>query len=248
MASGTIRVGIGGWDFDPWRGTFYPDGLPKAKQLAYAAARLTAIEVNSTFYSRQKPETFAKWAKAVPDGFRFTLKASRFVVTRKHLADAGEGVGNFLGQGLAELGDRLGPILWQLAPTRRFDADDIAAFLALLPAEIAGLPLRHAIEPRHDSFADPAFAALCRAANAAIVFAASDDYPCIDAATADFAYARLQRADDALPLGYAEADLDAWAEAARDWAAGGRDAFVFFIAGAKVRNPAAAQVLIDRLG
>lgn len=247
MMAGAIRVGIGGWDFDPWRGSFYPDGLPRTRQLEYAAARLTAIEVNSTFYSRQKPATFAKWARAVPDGFRFTLKASRFVVTRKRLADAGEGIGNFLGQGLAELGDRLGPILWQLAPTRRFDPDDIAAFLALLPGAIAGLPLRHALEPRHDSFADPAFAALCRRANTAIVLAASAVYPAIDAATADFAYARLQRADADLPLGYADKDLDHWAGRARDWAAGGRDAFVFFIAGAKHRNPAAATALIERL-
>ncbi|KPF66943.1 hypothetical protein IP88_12605 [alpha proteobacterium AAP81b] len=248
MAQGKIRVGIGGWDFDPWRGTFYPDGLAKTKQLAFAAARLTAIEVNSTFYSRQKPETFAKWAKAVPDGFRFTVKASRYCVTRKKLVEAGEGVGNFLDQGIVELGDKLGAILWQFAGTRRFDADEIAAFLKLLPAAHKGQKLRHALEPRHDSFADPAFAELARAAGVAVVYAAAADYPCIDAATADFRYARLQVADEAEPLGYAAKALDGWAKQARGWAKGGCDAYVFFIAGAKVRNPAAAMALIERLG
>ncbi|KAB7647429.1 DUF72 domain-containing protein [Polymorphobacter fuscus] len=247
MASGTIRVGVGGWDFDPWRGTFYPDGLAKTKQLEYAAGRLTAVEVNSTFYSSQKPATFAKWAAAAPDGFRFALKASRYCVTRKKLADAGESVQRFAEQGLTELGDKLGPILWQFAATRVFDADDIAAFLALLPARQDGVPLRHAIEPRHDSFRDPAFIALARAANAAIVFADSDDYPCIDAATGDFAYARLQRSTEDCATGYDAAGIDGWAKAARGWAEDGRDAYVFFIAGAKVRNPAAATELIARL-
>jgi uncharacterized protein YecE (DUF72 family) len=247
MAASSIRVGIGGWDFDPWRGTFYPQGLPRTRQLEYAAQQLTAIEINSTFYSRQKPATFAKWAASVPDGFRFALKASRYCVTRPKLADAGEGIANFLKQGIVELGDRLGPILWQLAPTRRFDADDIAAFLKLLPAEHAGLPLRHALEPRHDSFADPAFAALAKAANAAIVYADSDVYPLIDAATADFAYARLQRSRPASKTGYPARDIARWAEAAQGWARGGREAFVFFISGAKVRNPAAAMALIKRL-
>lgn len=247
MARGTIRVGIGGWDFDPWRGSFYPEGLARTKQLAFAAERLTAIEVNSTFYSRQKPETFAKWAESVPDGFRFTLKASRYCVTRKKLADAGEGITNFLDQGLVELGDKLAAILWQFAPTRAFDAGDIAAFLKLLPATHKGLKLRHAIEPRHASFADPAFADLARATNAAVVYAASDDYPCIDAATADFAYAWLQTADAAEPLGYPARALDGWAKQARGWAKGGRDTYVFFISGAKLRNPAAAMALIERL-
>ncbi|PZN92426.1 MAG: DUF72 domain-containing protein [Alphaproteobacteria bacterium] len=246
MAKGTIRVGVGGWDFDPWRGTFYPDGLARAKQLDHAARRLTATEVNATFYSRQKPETFARWAKAVPDGFRFALKASRYPVTRPKLADAGEGIERFLGQGLTELGDRLGPILWQLAGSRRFDADDIAAFLALLPAQHDGVKLQHVIEPRHDSFQDPAFAALAKKANVAVVFADADDYPCIDADTADFRYARLQRAVETCPTGYDDKALDGWAKAARGWASKG-DAYVFFISGAKVRNPAAAMALLARL-
>ena len=246
MTKGAIRVGIGGWDFDPWRGSFYPDGLAKTKQLAFAAERLTAIEVNATFYGRQKPETFARWAKAVPDGFRFALKASRYATARKKLADGGESVERFLTQGFTELGDRLGPILWQFAPNKTFDADDFAAFLKLLPARQDGLLLRHALEVRHESFRDPAFIALATAANAAIVFADSGDYPCIEAATADFSYARLQRSAAECPTGYDDAALDRWASSARGWAAGG-DAYVFFISGAKVRNPAAAAALIARL-
>lgn len=231
----------------PGGGDFYPEGLPKRQQLEYAAERLTAIEINSTFYSRQKPATFAKWAASVPDGFRFAVKASRYCVTRPKHADAGEGIDNFLKQGIAELGDRLGPILWQLAPTRRFDADDIAAFLKLLPARYEGLALRHAIEPRHDSFDDPAFIALAKAAGAAIVHADADDYPLVDALTADFAYARLQRARLRPKTGYSRQEIGHWAEAAKGWAKGGRETFVFFISGAKVRNPAAAMALIRRL-
>ena len=247
MAQGDIRVGIGGWDFDPWRGSFYPDGLAKTRQLAFAAERLTAIEINATFYGSQKPATFANWARSVPDGFRFALKASRYATARKKLAEGEDSINRFLAQGLTELGDRLGPILWQFAATKAFDPDDIAAFLALLPKARDGLPLQHALEVRHESFRDPAFIALARAANAAIVFADSNEYPCIDAATGHFSYARLQCTIDACPAGYDDASLDQWANTARGWAANGRDAYLFFIAGAKVRNPAAAMALIDRL-
>ena len=246
MAKGRIRVGIGGWDFDPWRGVFYPDGLAKTKQLAFAAERLTAIEVNATFYGRQKPATFAKWAAAVPDGFRFTLKASRYATTRKTLAEGGESVERFLTQGLTELGDRLGPILWQFAPTKRFDPEDFAAFLALLPAQQNGLPLRHALEVRHESFRDPIFVALAKSANAAIVYADSEKYPCIEAPTANFSYARLQRAVEDFPTGYDDAALDGWTKKTQGWADKG-DTYVFFISGAKVRNPAAASALITKL-
>jgi uncharacterized protein YecE (DUF72 family) len=247
MASGTIRVGIGGWDFDPWRGTFYPEGLTKTKQLEYAAQALTAIEINSTYYSNQKPATFAKWAEAVPDGFKFAVKASRFTTNRKVLTDGAESIQRFLTQGITELGDRLGPILWQFMATKTFDADDFAAFLALLPDTQDGLPLRHAIEVRHASFVDPAFYALARKANAAIVFADHDEFPRIEEATADFTYARLQRAAEDVPTGYDDAAIGKWARKARDWAKTG-DVFAFFISGAKVRNPAAAQALIAKLG
>lgn len=260
----TIRVGIGGWTYEPWRGTFYPPKWPIKRELDYAASKLTAIEVNGTYYSSFKPETFANWAKAAPDGFRFALKASRFCTTRKVLAEAGESVARFCGQGIVELGDRLGPILWQFMATRKFDADDFRAFLALLPREQAGVPLRHAVQVRHESFAVPEFVAMCRDAGVAIAYAHSDDYPAIAEVTADFVYARLETAREEEQAGYAPAELDRWAQAARRWAGGGapedlprvdaqapeartRDTYVFFIAGAKVRNPHAAMALIERV-
>jgi uncharacterized protein YecE (DUF72 family) len=247
MAAGTIRIGIGGWDYDPWRGTFYPNGLSKAKQLAYAASQLTAIEINSTYYSSQKPATFANWANAVPDGFKFAVKASRFTTNRKILTDATESVQRFLSQGITELGDRLGPILWQFMATKKFDADDFAGFLSLLPDKQDGVPLRHALEVRHESFVDPAFYALAREANAAIVFADHDEFPCIEESTTDFTYARLQRSREEVETGYTDADLEGWKSRGQGWATEG-DVFAFFISGAKVRNPAAAQALIAKLG
>ncbi len=265
MAAGGIRVGIGGWTYEPWRGTFYPPGLQHARELEHAATHVTAIEVNGTYYRLQSPDSFAKWAKAVPDGFVFTLKASRYCTNRKVLAEAGEGIAKFLGQGITELGDRLGPILWQFMATKRFDPDDFAAFLAMLPASQAGVPLRHAVEPRHESFRDPAFVAMARRAGVATVFADSPDYPMIPDLTGDFVYARLQNQREEEPAGYPEAALDRWAGIAAGWAAGDspaglpyvtppgppaspRDVFVFMINGAKVRAPAAAQALLQRLG
>lgn len=247
MTAGTIRVGIGGWNYEPWRGTFYPETLPKAHELEYATSRLTAIEVNSTFYSRQSPATFARWRKAAPDGFVYTLKAGRACTQRKDLSQSGDSIAKFLEQGIVELGDRLGPILWQLPATRKFEGEQIAAFLAMLPPSQDGVPLRHAIEPRHESFDDPAFFELARQAGVAVVFADSPRYPCLAEQTGPFTYARLQDTREDVATGYDDAALDAWAEKARGWAAGDRDVFVFFIAGAKVRNPAAAEALIARL-
>jgi uncharacterized protein YecE (DUF72 family) len=244
----TIRVGVGGWTYEPWRGVFYPAGLAQKRELEYAAQHLTAIEINATFYGRQKPESYRNWAKAAPDGFMFSLKASRYATARKILAEGGDSVKTFLEQGFTELGDRLGPILWQFAATKPFDRDDFARFLALIPDTQDGVPLRHALEPRHESFRDPAFYELARARNMAIVFADDDEFPCIDEPTADFAYARLQRSAEDVETGYDRAVLDQWAERARDWSKGGRDVFVFFISGAKVRNPAAAMALIERFG
>lgn len=244
-----LQIGIGGWTFPPWRGPFYPAKLPHARELAYAAQRLTGIEVNGTFYRTQTPATFAKWAAEVPDGFKFSLKAPAYAVNRRVLAEAGESIARFAQSGLEALGDRLGPVLWQFAGTKQFDADDMAAFIRLLPAKAGDRPLRHALEPRHPSFATPAFTKLAADAGAAIVFADSDDYPCIDAseygATADFTYARLQRSREAVETGYDAAALDGWAARAKGWAARG-EAYVFFISGAKVRNPAAAMALIER--
>jgi uncharacterized protein YecE (DUF72 family) len=244
----TIRVGVGGWTYEPWRGVFYPPGLPQKRELIHAGQQLTAIEINATFYGRQKPESFANWARAVPDGFQFSAKASRYATNRKQLADGADSIEKFVGQGFTELGDRLGPILWQFAATKQFDRDDFARFLDLIPDNQDGVPIRHALEPRHESFRDPAFYALAKARNMAIVFADSDDYPCIDEPTADFSYARLQRSQDAVASGYDDAMLDGWADKVRTWTKNGRDAYIFFIAGAKVRNPAAAQALIGKLG
>lgn len=247
MTKSQIRVGIGGWDFDPWRGTFYPPGLAKAKQLGFASERLTAIEINATYYRSQKPETFTNWAKAAPDGFQFAVKASRFATNRKVLTDGAESVERFLNQGITSLGDRLGPILWQFMATKKFDADEFAGFLKLLPEKLDGIPLRHALEVRHESFRDPAFFKLAREANAAIVFAHSEEFPEIDEPTADFTYARLQRCAEECPTGYDGPALDRWAERARTWQKRG-DVYVFFISGAKVRAPAAAIALQERLG
>ena len=247
MSEHRIRVGIGGWDFDPWRGTFYPEGLAKAKQLRFATEQLTAIEINSTYYSSQKPATFANWAKTAPDGFQFAVKASRFATNRKVLAEAAESVSRFLNQGITELGDRLGPILWQFMATKKFDADDFADFLKLLPERQDGIRLRHALEVRHESFVDPAFFALAKKAKAAIVFADSDKFPEIEEPTADFTYARLQRCAEEVPTGYDGPALDRWAERSRAWQKRG-EVLVFFISGAKVRAPAAAIALQQRLG
>ena len=248
MSEGKIRVGIGGWTYEPWRGTFYPPDLPQKRELEYASRALTAIEINGTFYSRQSPKSWQAWADTVPDGFQFTVKASRYCVTRPKLADAGEGIGNFFAQGLSALGPKLGPTLWMFAKFRKFDREDIAAFLKLLPGEVDGVRLRHAIEPRHESFRDEQFFALCREHDVAIVFGDDDEIPCIDADTASFRYARLQRMHEDEPTGYDEASLDKFAEMARGWASAGRDAYIFMINGAKVRAPAAAMALQQRLG
>ncbi|MBB5684229.1 DUF72 domain-containing protein [Sphingobium boeckii] len=242
-----IRVGIGGWTFEPWRGVFYPAGLPQARELEYAASQMTAIEVNGTYYSGFKPETFRKWADAAPDGFVYTVKASRFATNRKRLSEGAESVDRFLGQGITELGDKLGPILWQFMPTKTFDREDFGAFLKLLPAKRDGVVLRHALEVRHASFEDPAFIDLARDAGAAIVFSDKPGFPSIDAATADFTYARLQDAQEEIETGYTPAALADWTERAQTWSAGGRDVFMFMINGAKVRAPAAAKALIARL-
>ena len=263
--AGKIRAGIGGWTFEPWRGVFYPKGLKHADELAYASRKLSSIEINSTYYSSQKPQTFAKWAAATPEGFVFALKASRFCTNRRVLSEAGESVGKFLNQGIVELGDRLGPILWQFAPTKAFDPDDFAGFLDLLPKTLEGLALRHCVEVRHASFIDPAFVKLCRDRDVAICLSEHQHYPLICDITADFVYARLQIGSDAIPTGYAPKDLDAWAARLKDYsqgrvpgdlapldrtgpAEGPRETFVFFIHEGKVRAPAAAQELLKRVG
>jgi uncharacterized protein YecE (DUF72 family) len=247
VTEGLIRIGIGGWTYPPWRGVFYPDKLPQRQELEFASSRLGAIEINATFYGRQSPKSWEAWGKTAPDGFQFAVKGSRFCVMRSRLCDGAEGIGIFFAQGFAALGPKLGPILWQFAPRRKFDRDDIAGFIDLLSEKLDGLTLRHAIEPRHESFRDDKFLDLCRARNIAVVLENSDDYPTIEADTADFAYARLQRMRDDVPTGYDDAALDDFARRARQWQMGGRDGYIFMINGAKVRAPSAALALQERL-
>lgn len=247
MTKGKIRVGIGGWSFEPWRGIFYPAGLRQKDELSYAASQMTAIEINSTYYSTQSAKSFANWAASAPEGFEYSAKASRFCTNRKILAEAEPSIEKYIGQGLSELGEKLGPIVWQFAATKKFDADDFGAFLELLPEKLEGRKLRHALDVRNASFDDPVFVDLARAKGMAIVRADHPEYPLIESDTADFVYARVMQARDELELGYTEAELDGWAEKAQKWAADGRDVYLFFIGAAKERNPAAAQALIQRL-
>jgi uncharacterized protein YecE (DUF72 family) len=247
MSEAQIRIGIGGWTFPPWRGAFYPTDLPQRRELEYASRQFGTIEINATFSGRQSLKSWAAWEKDVPDDFEFAIKGSRYVVTRPKLADAGEGLGVYFAQGMAGLGSKLGPILWMLAARRKFDREDVAAFLKLLPGKLDGIPLRHVIEPRHESFRDESFFDLCRDHDVAVVFGDDDDFPCIDADTASFAYARLQRMREVAPTGYDDAALDGFAAKARKWREDGRDSYLFMINGAKERAPAAALALQERL-
>ena len=258
-------VGIGGWTYAPWRETFFPKGLPHAQELAFASRAVTSIEINGTFYRLQSRDSFRKWAEEVPEDFVFSLKAHRMTTNRKVLAEAGEWIGRFLGSGVTELGDRLGPVLWQFAATKKFDRADFEAWLDLLPAEVEGRRLRHAVDLRHESFVDAAVIDMLRARNVAACITDSPDYPLIPDVTADFVYVRLMRNEAKRKTGYAPKDLDLWAERIRTWQTGGapadlahvsakapkklkaRDCFVYAIDGAKERAPAAAQELLKRL-
>ena len=264
--SARIHVGMGGWVFEPWRGVFYPETLKQKDELNYASRHVTAIEINSTYYSSQKPETFKRWASETPEGFVFTLKGSRFVTNRRELATAGESITRYVEQGITELGDRLGPIFWQFANTKKFDEPDFVAFLELLPGSVDGRKLRHAVEVRHDSFCTPAFIALLRKHNVPVVFADHAAYPGIPDVTGDFVYARLQTGSDDVPTSYTPEALDAWTGRLKAWAEGGapedlapvdpghtperkpREVFAFIIHEGKVRAPAGAQAIISRLG
>lgn len=261
----SVRVGIGGWTFEPWRGVFYPEGLVQKKELPFAGERLKTIEINGTFYRTPSAKSCSEWAGQVPDGFVFALKATRYVTHRRVLAEAQESVAKFIASGIVEMGDRLGPINWQFAATKAFDPEDFAAFLALLPESHEGVRLRHAVEVRHPSFAVPDFVALARKHKVAVVYADHDDYPAIADVTADFTYARLQRTREEVETGYDDAGLDRWAKAAHDWEKGeipeglptlapaakagnaSRDVFIYLISGAKVRNPAGAMALQARI-
>ncbi|WP_082779119.1 DUF72 domain-containing protein [Burkholderia sp. PAMC 28687] len=261
---GVIRVGIGGWTFEPWRGLFYPKDLVQKRELEYASGKLTSIEINGTFYGSQKPSTFAKWRDETPDDFVFSLKAPRFSTNRRVLSEAGESVERFLASGVLELQDKLGPINWQFATTKQFDPKDFEGFLKLLPAKVEGHPIRHAVEVRHESFRDEAFVALARKYGVAIVMSGDSDYPQIADVTAPFVYARIMGTTEGEAQGYDSAALDLWTKRARDWAQGAtpkglesvakaapkdtpRDVYLYVISGFKAHNPAAAMALLERL-
>lgn len=265
MTQGSIRIGVGGWTFEPWRGVFFPDDVKQKDELAYMSRKLTAIEINGTYYSLQKAQTWAKWAAETPDGFMFTVKGSRYATNRRVLAEAGESVGKFMNQGLTELGPKLGPIFWQFANTKKFDPDDFGAFLDLLPKSIDGVAMRHAVEVRHDSFVTPEFPALLRKHNVGMVFADHATYPEMADITADFVYARLQTGSDDVATAYPPKDLDLWTSRLKEWSTGQvpaglqladpaytppakpHDVFAFIIHEGKVRAPHGAMALIERL-
>jgi uncharacterized protein YecE (DUF72 family) len=267
--SGEIRIGIGGWTFEPWRGAFYPKGLPHAQELAYASQHLTSIEVNGTFYRTQTPATYRKWASEVPAGFVFAIKGPRFATNRRALAEAGDSIKRFLDSGVTELGEHLGPLLWQFAPTKKFDPADFGAFLELLPHKFGGQALRHVIEVRHDSFRTGEFIALLRKFAMGVVYTDHVKYPNIADVTGDFVYARLQRGKDTVPTAYPSKELDTWSNRLQLWSQGKapadlpcvgpapksatkakatpRDVFAYVIHEGKVRAPAGAMELIKRL-
>lgn len=242
-----VRVGVGGWSFDPWEETFYPAGVSKAKQLQYMSRRLTAVEVNATYYSSFKPETFMKWRDETPDDFVFSLKAHRFSTVRKTREDMLKSTGMFLDQGLTQLKHKLGPINWQFPESRKFDLEYFSTFLSVLPKEKDALKLRHALEVRGQGFDTPAFYDLLTKHGATVVYAEDDDFPKLQHAGGDFAVARLMQSKEGEATGYSKKEIGRFAELATAWAAK-KDVFLFFISGAKERNPAAAMALQDALG
>jgi uncharacterized protein YecE (DUF72 family) len=286
--TGTIRIGISGWSYAPWRGKFYPRGLARKRELGYAASQFPSIEINGTFYRLQRPESFAQWRDETPDDFVFAVKGSRYITHMLHLKNAEPALANLFASGLLRLGPKLGPILWQFPARTKFDAARLGAFFTLLPrdteaaaalarrhdARVAGrawlrsegaLPLRHAIEIRHESFRDPAFIELLRRHRIALVCADTVAWPRLMDLTADFVYCRLHGSKQLYASGYGPKALDRWAELVGAWAAGrdppdadrikpplkrraaGRDVYVYFDNDAKVRAPADAAALAKRL-
>ncbi len=245
----SIRVGIGGWDFPPWRETFYPPEVPNKRALEYASSVLTSIEINGTFYRNAEPRHFADWAARTPDDFVFAVKASRYATNRKVLGEAGESIERFIGSGLSELGGKLGPLLWQLAATKRFDHEDLEAFFKLLPPKLGKRKLRHVLDARHESFLCKEYLALARKYKVATVITDSPKFANFtELSSRDFVYARLMAARSEVATGYTRPALKKWAAQAQEWSDGGkRDVFVYFINGAKERAPAAAQQLLREL-
>jgi uncharacterized protein YecE (DUF72 family) len=265
-AQGRVRVGIGGWNYEPWRKTFYPRGTSQSRELEYASRRVTSIEVNGTFYRLQRPSVFTKWHDATPAEFLFSIKAPRFIVERKDLSSSGPAVERFISSGITELKSKLGPILWQLSPTKKFEASELDEFLRLLPASAGNLPLRHALGVRHPSFVNPEFLGVAREHDVAVVFEDDDTHPGCADLTSSFVYARLRRSVASIETGYALDALKRWARRAEAWTKGkeptdlpriapktktparARDVFIYFINGAKERAPAAAEKLLSILG
>lgn len=263
--TGMIRVGIGGWTFEPWRGTFYPKGLAQKRELEYASQRLTSIEINGTYYGSQKPESFARWREETPEGFVFALKGPRFTTNRRVLAEAGPSIERFFTSGVMNLKEKLGPINWQFLPTKGFDPADFEAFLILLPKSVDGQQLHHAVEVRHDSFRTAEFIELLRAYQTGVVLTDKDRFTHIPDVTSSFVYARLQRSSEDEESGYPKTALDVWAKRAIAWSEGSvpdgleplagpgmkppkpRDVFIYFINGFKPKAPAAAMALIERI-
>ncbi len=259
-----IRIGIGGWTYAPWRHTFYPPGLVSRRELEYASRRFSTIEINGTFYGARRASEYAQWREQTPPGFVFSVKAPQHITQRGPLAKCGKAAWAFLNGGLAELGDRLGPVLWHMPPSRLFDADDLAAFLDLLPRTLDGRPLRHVIEPSHPSFLDPRYVEVARSFGAGTVFTDAPDMPAFGDVTGRVVYVRLMRSRVDMHDGYAADELDAWLDRAKLWSQGAepddvpritapaaplgqREVYVYFIGGAKQRNPAAAMGMISRL-
>jgi uncharacterized protein YecE (DUF72 family) len=243
---GTIRIGIGGWNFPEWRGSFYPKGLPHAQELAYASEHLTSIEINGTFYRHQSPESFATWRDTTPKGFMFSVKAHRATTNSRDFGGNMPSVAHFLESGISELGEKLGPVFWQFPPFRKYDEAICGAFLDSLPKTLAGRPLRHAIEARHPSFEIPAWLALLRAHNVALVIVESEKQTLQCDITADFVYARLQMNDANAPEGYASDALDGWAKKLKTWSKK-LDCFAYFISGDKARAPDSAMSMLKRV-
>ena len=258
-----VRIGIGGWTYAPWRHTFYPEGLVTRRELEYASRRFSTIEINGTFYGARRRGEYAQWREQTPPGFVVSVKAPQHVTQRGALAKCGKAAWAFLNGGLAELGDRLGPVLWHMPPSRLFDADDLAAFLDLLPRTLDGRPLRHVIEAGHPSFVDPRYVEIARSFGVGTVFTDAPDMPVFGDVTGPVVYLRLMRSRVELGDGYPADELDAWLARARQWARGEepadmpriaepvppltpREVYVYFIGGAKQRNPAAAMALISR--
>ncbi len=269
-----IRVGISGWRYAGWRGVFYPTGLPQRRELEHAAARLSTIEVNGSFYSLQRPSSWRSWAAEVPDDFLFAVKGPRYITHMKKLVDVEAPLGTFLASGVLSLGPRLGPMLWQLPPNLGFHPDRLAAFFDLLPRRTSEAsafaaahhdasklkepadtstpddrPLRHVLEVRHRSFRTPEFCELLKAHDIGMVVADSaGTWPMFDEVTSDLAYVRLHGDQELYTSGYSEQALDHWAEKVRRWDAEGLDVLVYFDNDAKVHAPFDAIRLAERLG